>query len=50
MGELVMEELREELNRIIEDNNISLCSDQVIRISQELDKHILEFYLKQQRN
>lgn len=44
-----MEELREELYKIISDD-ISLCSEEIVRASQELDNLICIFYKNNNKN
>ncbi|QGU95668.1 Spo0E family sporulation regulatory protein-aspartic acid phosphatase [Clostridium bovifaecis] len=43
----VMENIRERLNRLIEDESISLCSGEALKLSQELDKLIYGYYKNQ---
>lgn len=38
-----MEILRDKLNKLVEESNC-LCSDKIVKISQELDKLIYEYY------
>ena len=45
-----MEELREKLNNLIKNEKRSLCNDEIIRISQMLDKLIVGYYLKEKNN
>lgn len=42
-----MEEVRTLLHKIINDTNLALSSEEVVTISQQLDKLILKFYLEQ---
>lgn len=42
-----MEEVRTLLNKIINDGNLALSSEEVVNVSQQLDKLILKFYLEQ---
>lgn len=45
-----MEALREKLNGMLEDDNISLCSKDVVMVSQELDKLIYGYYKEMNKN
>lgn len=45
-----MERLREELNGMLEDDGISLCSKEVVMLSQELDKLIYRYYKEMNKN
>lgn len=42
-----MECIREKLNRLIEDEGISLCSGEALKLSKELDKLIYGYYESQ---
>lgn len=42
-----MEEIRALLNKIINDGNLALSSEEVVSVSQQLDKLILKFYSDQ---
>lgn len=46
----MMEELREMLNNLVENEKKSLCNDEIIKISQMLDKFIVGYYLKENNN
>jgi len=44
MNYLIIEELRNKLNCLIEDDSKKLCSGEILRTSQELDKYIVNFH------
>ena len=44
MNYLTIEELKNKLNCLVDDDTKNLCCGEILKTSQELDKHIVEFH------